>query len=165
MTGPFQKRMRGFFALVYAVFLVQGCGVKGPPTAPAPDPLPAVTDLRLTRGPQGIWLAWSLPEPVASDPDAAAAFIVYRARMEASAAAACRDCPVVYARAAQVPLSFRGEKDSAPVIFGYEDRLEPGFTYTYKICLADKTGREGPDSNTVRIAFDDSIQKTPAPSP
>ncbi len=144
--------LAAFWIWGLSVFWVQGCGIKTAPVAPRPDPLPAVADLRLTLGPAGIWLSWSLPQAPPADPEALSAFMVYRARSDASPEA-CKDCPVRFERLYRMPVEIRDAAGEKAPAFAFEDRPQRGFTYVYKVTLVDREGREGPDSNPVETTF------------
>ncbi|MBW1956125.1 MAG: hypothetical protein JRI76_07280 [Deltaproteobacteria bacterium] len=141
-----------FLTLVLAVFLIQACGVKKAPVAPAPEQLPAVTDLRVTRGPQGVWLSWSMPGSPPMDPSKLTGFHIYRFKTEA-VGADCGDCPVFFERLAEIPADIRLDAGTDTPVFVYEDQPEKGFYYIYKVNPVDREGREGLDSNAAGVLF------------
>jgi len=152
MRKSVQERMPFFLIFVSSIFLIKGCGIKQPPVVPQQGPLPAVNDLRLTRGPQGIWLTWSMPETPPVDPFNLAGFIIHRSKTEAGGMV-CQDCPILFERLTRVPMETRNDPTTGALVFVFEDRPAAGFNYIYKVTLLDKEGREGPDSNRVEVSF------------
>ena len=127
---------------------IGGCGKKGPPVAPGAKPLPAVSDLRLTMGTDRIWLSWSIPDEMNKISAGIKEFAVYRSKVSATEPA-CKDCPILFKRIAQVPLEIHLKEEAVGRPFSYEDRVESGNHYIYKVTVLMKDGRESPDSNFV----------------
>lgn len=131
--------------------LIGGCGKKGPPVAPGAKPLPAVSDLRLTMGTDRIWLAWSIPIEMKKVSAGIKEFAVYRSKTSTTETE-CKDCPILFKRIAQVPLEIRLKEEVIGRPFSYEDRVESGNRYIYKVTVLMKDGRESPDSNFVSFS-------------
>ncbi|MFH1102944.1 MAG: hypothetical protein V1714_04170 [Pseudomonadota bacterium] len=128
--------------------LIGGCGKKGPPVAPGAKPLPALSDLRLTMGIERIWLTWSIPDEMKKISAGIKGFAVYRYKIS-TAEPECKDCPILFRRMAQVPLEIRLKDEVVGRPFSYEDRVESGNRYIYKVTVLMEDGRESPDSNFV----------------
>jgi hypothetical protein len=64
---------------------------------------------------------------------------------------ACEGCPVLYQRAAKVPLTGAAATDQ---ILTYREPLLPGTRYRFKVVPYDTRGQLGPDSNIVKIVTD-----------
>lgn len=126
-------------ALLAGATLAAGCGKKGPPRlpdAPAPE---GVTDLAATREGDVIVLRWTGFK--------AAGYQVYRSA-ESQDEAPCEGCPVLFERAAKVPLSGEGQ---SPQRLTYREPSLPGTRYRFKVVPYDAQGQLGTDSNIVSI--------------
>lgn len=137
------------FALIGIFFLIPACGKKAPPLPPAQIDLPVVENISADLDGAKLTLTWSLPEwegPVGVE---LAGFNVYRAKVGADEA--CDDCPVRFQKISDV------EIDDISVVFGsdleYREILEKGHQYRYKVSVYTNTGREGDDSEIVRINY------------
>ena len=63
----------------------------------------------------------------------------------------CPDCPLVYQRIAAMPISrVNGEPKPA-----YEEEVQQGFRYTYKVVLQMDSGRGSEPSNLVAFDYQD----------
>ena len=135
------------FAAIVALVFLAACGKKADPLPPVQYRLPVVDDLSAKQEGTKLILSWSLPD---WDPPAGVSlkgFFVYRAREDLKSA--CEGCPVRYQRVDQVGIGDFAE------VFGtdikYREALERGYHYRYKVSAFTYTGREGADSNIVRI--------------
>lgn len=122
-----------------------GCGVKGPPVAPAAPPIPSVADLsyQLDRG--SVTLGWRLPARLSRKQARVSVFGVYQSRRQL-AEGTCEGCPQVFEKVAAVPyMQTDGNRFSTLV------NLEPGFRYVFKVQL-EINGQAGVGAQ--RIALD-----------
>ena len=144
-------------AIIILVFLLPGCGKKGPPVSPRQKPVPAVSDLKHSIDGNMLTLTWTIPkgkEKVKSVPDG---FIVYRSKRPISDSP-CKNCPKLFQKMTDIPADITPDiKIDAP---GYENKnieyreeIEKGFVYTYKVVLYTKSGVSGADSNYVDFSF------------
>ena len=132
-----------------ALVFIVACGKKADPLPPVQYELPVVDDLSARQEGPKLVLNWSLPD---WDPPAGVSlkgFYVYRAKADLKSA--CEGCPVRYQRVDQVAIGDFAE------VFGtdlkYRQTLDRGYHYRYKVSAFTYSGREGKDSNIVRINF------------
>lgn len=132
------------------IFFMTGCGKKSPPLPPVDYELPVIDDLSFRWENEGqLVLSWPQPDWDGPPGVALAGFKVYRAKVRLEEA--CEGCPVRYQLAGEVAL-----EELAVVIGGdleYRESLEKGWHYRYKVSAYTRTGREGPDSNSVRLDY------------
>ncbi len=131
-------------------FIVAGCGKKSPPLPPVDYELPVIEDLSARGADEGeLVLRWPLPDWEGPAGVSLAGFKVYRAKVPLEAA--CEGCPVRYQLAGKV------EMDELTGVLGrdlqYRESLEKGWHYRYKVSAYTGTGREGPDSESVRLNY------------
>lgn len=150
MAIPSPIRWNTSAAVWLAVFLITpilmaACGKKGPPRLPDVEAPPGVRDLSAAVLEGAIVLKWTAPG--GAETAAPAGYHVYRSA-EPMDAEACEGCPVLFRRAAQVPLAAEA---SEPRTLEYREPLIPGTRYRFKVVPYDAGGRLGPDSNVVRL--------------
>ena len=121
-----------------------GCGRKMDPIRPGVYPPPAVRDLAYQINGSAIVLTWFVPVAQGEQEAPAAGFKILRAR-QTPAEAECQTCPVRFQVIGEV--TARGR--SAISRPGFRDKLEPGFTYRYKVKAYSSEGIEGKDSNVI----------------
>ena len=136
-------------AAIAALVFLAACGKKADPLPPVQYELPVVDDLTARQEGPRLVLSWSLPD---WDPPVGVSlkgFYVYRAKVDLKTA--CKDCPVRYQRVEAVAIGDFAE------VFGtdlkYRETLERGYHYRYKVSAFTHSGREGADSNIVRIDY------------
>ena len=135
-------------ALFVLVCLVISCGKKGPPVPPRYIEPPAITDLTSQIEADQITLTWGIPEGKRGV-SVLVGFFVYRSR-KAITAAACKDCPILFTRIANVPIQAEMlEKKVAT----YSETLEKGFRYIYKVTAYTNAGLISGDSNYVEFTY------------
>ena len=132
-------------AFLVAALLTAGCGKKGPPRLPDVEAPAGVRDLSATLSGDAIVLKWTAAGGEATV--VAAGYYVYRSA-EPEGEEACEGCPVLFRRAAQVPLAAGA---SEPQGLEYREPPVPGTRDRFKVVPYDAAGRRGPDSNIVRI--------------
>ena len=137
----------GLWVLVFLIapVLMAGCGKKGPPRLPDAAPPAGVRDLSAARVGDDVVLKWTALDGEAAV--ASAGYHVYRSA-EPADEEACEGCPVLFRRAARVPLAAGA---SGPQSLEYREPLVPGTRYRFKVVPYDAAGQLGPDSNIVRI--------------
>jgi predicted small lipoprotein YifL len=139
--------------LIAVVFLLPGCGKKGPPAPPQQKPVPAVSDLKYSIDGDILTLTWTIPKEKEKVKTAFNGFIVYRYKRPVSDSP-CKNCPKVFQRVSDIPVDITND---AP---GYENKnieyreeIEKGFVYTYKVVLYEKSGAQSRDSNYINFNF------------
>ncbi|MCF8111840.1 MAG: hypothetical protein K9J85_10170 [Desulfobacteraceae bacterium] len=135
-------------ALAFALIAAGSCGKKAPPKAPENQNLPLAEKLESEIRGNSLILKWSLrqsPEEKISDP---AGFVVYRAKTPVGKD--CPGCPVNFERAGWV--AYRSGR-IVPETWYFEDTVEPGYVYRYRIRCYSDTGRLGRESETVKYTM------------
>ncbi|MFP4668033.1 MAG: hypothetical protein ACLFMN_04480 [Desulfobacterales bacterium] len=143
-------RFAAFCAALTFVFIAAGsCGKKAPPEAPEKQNLPVAEKLESEVRESSLILKWSLSEsPEEKTP---AGFVVYRAKTSVSED--CPECPVSFERAGWV--AYRSGS-TVPETWYFEDSVEPGYVYRYRVRCYSDTGRLGRRSETVKYTIDES---------
>ncbi len=139
--------------LIAVVFVLPGCGKKGPPVPPRQKPIPSVSDLKYSIDGNKLTLTWMIPKEKENLKTAFDGFIVYRHKRPISDSQ-CKNCPKLFQQVADIPADITND---AP---GYENKniehreeIEKGFVYTYKVVLYTKNGVFSADSNYVDFNY------------
>jgi len=139
--------------IIILVFLLPGCGKKGPPVPPSQKPVPAVSDLKYSIDGDTLTLTWTIPKGKEKDKTTPDGFIVYRYKRPVSDSP-CKNCPKLFQKMSDNPADITNE---AP---GYENKnieyreeILKGFVYTYKVVLYTKSGAQSGDSNYINFNF------------
>jgi hypothetical protein len=136
-------------ALVMASLLfLPACGKKGLPVPPRQAAIPAVKDLSLNIEGDMIVLTWTVPDKMKDASLDLKEFVVHRAKQKIQNGD-CRNCPVKFMPVAEVP----AETKPAGKRMKYEDRVEKGFKYVFKVTAVSRTGSESGDSNYVETVY------------
>ncbi len=143
--------------LIAVVFVLPGCGKKGPPVPPRQKPVPSVSDLEYSIDGNMLTLTWTIPTEKENLKTAFDGFIVYRYKRPISNSP-CKNCPKVFQQVADLPIdittnikmdaSSHEDKD-----IEYREEIEKGFVYTYKVVLYTKNGMSSADSNYVDLNY------------
>ncbi|MEA3428276.1 MAG: hypothetical protein U9Q84_03435 [Thermodesulfobacteriota bacterium] len=152
MNKNFSRNLITIFSILLCL-IVFGCGRKAAPVPPGQVRPPAVDDLSSSIDGDMLKLAWAIPHEngphkkgkIASEPDG---FIVYRSKTLLSEPV-CKKCPVLFKRIADIPIE---EKDVNKKIT-YEETLEKGYRYIYKVTVYTNTGASGKDSNYIEFDY------------
>ncbi len=140
-------KIRHLFLLLVAFGgLFFACGKKGPPVPREIEPLPSVQDLSKSLTGGLLTLAWSVPERQGKIFKNTAGFKVFRAR-KSVIDSACKDCPDHYILVADMPVLGRIKNNRVT----YQETLEPGYLYKFKVRLYTDRGAESRDSNIVEV--------------
>jgi hypothetical protein len=135
-----------FLLLVVFLGLFLACGEKGPPVPPEIEPLPVVQDLSKSLTGDFLTLTWSVPGRQGKTFKNPAGFKVFRAR-KSVIDSACKDCPDHYKLLADMPVLGRIKNNRVT----YQEILEPGYLYKFKVRLYTDRGAESRDSNIVEV--------------
>jgi len=139
--------------VLLAVFLLAaGCGRKAPPRPPGEAAAPAAA-VSLNGNVSGgsVFLRWTLVEGPGAETAATAGFYVYRSRRGLTAAD-CPGCPVLFERIAAIARQNGGSAGSAGP-FEYQEELEKGYRYFYKVGTYLPSGADGAESNTIEFEY------------
>jgi len=141
------RNIRPYILILLAVgFLWTGCGKKAPPRPPLRDDAPAaVGRLGKTINGDTLRLNWN---PIAGKGPAAAGFYVYRSKTRL-ADSNCPTCPVLFERVAVISNRKMGTDAAAPGPLEYQEPLESGYRYIYKVTPYSQSGLTGKDSGMV----------------
>jgi predicted small lipoprotein YifL len=142
MRRPIPGTVFGVLILLAAV--LAGCGRKMPPIAPGAYPPPAVKQVSFERQQDRLTLFWTRPLARSEKESPAVGFRVLRARQTASEAE-CRTCRLRYETAGEV----RAAAQDLSERIQFEDRLEPGYDYYYKVISFSADGLESKESASV----------------
>ena len=122
-----------------------GCGKKGPPRLPDVEAPVGVRDLSATVEDETIVLKWTAALGKADT--APEGYYVYRSA-EPAGEGACEGCPVLFRRAAEVPVGGKITEDTG---LEHREAIMPGTRYRFKVVPYDAAGQLGADSNIVRL--------------
>ena len=132
--------------------LWSGCGQKGPPRPPSRPLLPAIKDLAFNIHDGRVELTWTVPVTGDRKGSYPAAVKVFRSRVPVEEAG-CKNCPIRYTMAGDIPIQKRRSDISEPIRMSYAELIEPGYRYIFKVIVYDEDGTGGRDSNVVRFDY------------
>jgi hypothetical protein len=141
---------RFLFALF--VFLIFGCGFKGPPSTPRWAPPPAVNDLSYLIEGNSIKLSWSIPAAKGKLISPVDGFTVYRSQLSNSEAE-CENCPLTFNAVGHVSATIKRDSNIKPEPITFYQILESGFSYVYMVRAYSDNGMVSKDSNTIEFVF------------
>ncbi|HIJ56240.1 MAG TPA: hypothetical protein HPQ03_08950 [Deltaproteobacteria bacterium] len=145
------SRRRKIEAVVFGlvlIFFAASCGKKGDPFPPRELPPPAVGDLAMERSDDFLTLTWTVPTGKKRIVSGFAGFLVYRSK-KAVSEEACKGCPILFSRVADVPISGEAPGDAMT----FSETLEKGFRYIYKVTIYSKAGLVSGASNLVEFTY------------
>ena len=145
-TMAFRSRFAAMVAALLLIGAMHGCGRKMDPIQPGTYPPPPVKDLAFELQDGLLTLFWTLPaaEKERDKENPSVSFKVLRARQTASEAE-CQACSVRFQAVGVVRLAGRDPSERLQ----FQDRLEPGYKYRYKVIGTSAAGVESKDSNIV----------------
>jgi len=136
-------------AIIILVFLLPGCGKKGPPVPPSQKPVLAVSDLKYSIDGDILTMTWTIPKEIEKVTTVSDGFIVYRYKRPISDSP-CKNCPKLFQKVSDIPINAPGyEKKNIE----HSEEIEKGFVYTYKVVLYTKSGAQSRDSNYVDFNY------------
>lgn len=124
-----------------------GCGKKTPPVPPGQRvPLPAV---QLEKDIEGstLTLTWTIGQ-VNGKETIWQKFSVFRSITDARESA-CDSCPIVFQYLTDIPVTGREADARGKIQLRFQDQLEEGFHYIYKVTGYSTDNPDGHDSNLV----------------
>ncbi len=128
--------------MIVSLFLILSCGVKGSPVTPGFTKPPAVSDLQYQLAGNQLYLTWSVPLKRAGDDYVIAGVKVFRLK-QVLEKMPCQDCPQTFTVIKKIP--------ARSGTMQFQDTIDKGFAYYYKIVLYDTGNQNGEDSNIVRV--------------
>ncbi len=129
--------------LTVPLFLISGCGIKGPPVPPGYANPPAVSDLQYQVTDNQLTLTWSIPPTKDGTKKQTVAGARVLRLKQSLKNTPCQDCPLTFTLIRKIP----ARSGSMQV----QDTIDKGFAYTYKIVLYDAENHDGEDSNIVHV--------------
>ncbi len=132
--------------LIGCIILISACGKKAPPIPSTSVAPPTVAGLEITLNDDMMTLQWPVPDWDKKDENALAGFYVYRSR-SALSEPECEGCPLTFQKTADIRIENHPSRER------YEERLEKGFRYTYKVSAYTESGYEGESSEIARVDY------------
>jgi len=140
-------------AIIILVFLLPGCGKKGPPVPPRQEPVPAVSDLKYGIDDNILTLTWTIPKEKEKAKSAPDGFIVYRSKRPISDSD-CKNCQKLFQKVSDIPADITIDASGYEnKNIEYREEIAKGFVYTYKVVLYTKSGAQSRDSNYINFNF------------
>lgn len=127
--------------LTLTVSGISGCGIKGSPVPPVYAKPPAASELQYRVDGSQLTITWSVPTKT-SDTPAIAGAKVFRLKQSLKNEP-CQDCPRIFTLMRKIPAS------SGTMQF--QDTIDNGFEYYYKIILYDAGNHDGEDADIVHV--------------
>ena len=125
------------------MFLISGCGIKGPPVPPGYAKPPAVSDLQYQVTGSQLYLTWSVTSPKdATKKYSVAGVGVFRLKQSLKNTP-CKDCPQVFTLIKKIP--------ARSGTMQFQDTIDKAFGYYYKIVLYDAGNQTGEESNIIYV--------------
>jgi hypothetical protein len=150
------RRLMWCFTLSFlTVALVMGCGVKKDPKPPKAWPPAGVADLTYELDGDQVFLSWAMVGEENDDTAETAGFYVFRSRISL-AEPECPKCPILFDRIGEISFdqSQRGtwspEQGKGQ---SFDEPLEKGYRYIYKVSAYAESGLLGPESNSVEFTY------------
>ena len=140
-------------AIIILIFLLPGCGKKGPPVPPSQKPVPAVSDLKYSIDGDILTLTWAIPTGTEKEKTIFDGFIVYRYKRPISDSP-CKNCPKLFQKVSDIPVDTTNDAPGyGNKNIEYREEIVKGFVYTYKVVLYTKSGAQSGDSNYINFNF------------
>ncbi len=141
----------GAFSVFLSGFL-SGCGKKAPPKPPFYEVLPIINDLSYSIDGDKLKLTWTVPGVNQKIKSGLSGFVIYRSKKPFSKSE-CLNCPVVFKRIANMPIKAKGSGNLKKDIITYNEILEKGCKYIYKVTVCADNGMTGDDSNQIDFVY------------
>lgn len=141
-----------FLIMISLFFVLFGCGKKALPVPPHQVLPPAINNLTSNINKDTLKLTWTIPEQKEKVESSPAGFIVYKSKKPLSKSK-CLNCPVLFKRIADVPIKTGSSKNLQEKIMAYNEILEKGYRYVYKVIVYADNGATGDDSNRIDFVY------------
>jgi hypothetical protein len=138
--------------MAFLVLMAPGCGKKAMPVPPNRITPAAVTNFKGQLAEGQVQLSWRLPEPAGEKAGvtrsiSSVGVMVYRSKLPLEAGG-CKGCPLRFE-----PIATLTPPSGGKGAMRYDDKLERGFRYTYKIVLVGENDAVSPDSDLLDITY------------
>lgn len=140
----------GCLAVLVAVLIIGGCGIKKSPQLPDVKTPTGVRDLRAAVVGENILLEWTTAGFKRKGDMAAQGFYVYRAD-EPADTESCEGCPIFFRRVGLVKIY---QKLPPEEVLSFREPKRSGVRYIFKVVAFNDQGLLGEDSNLVRLTTD-----------
>ena len=137
--------------VAFSIFL-SGCGKKAPPKPPRQEKPPVVDDLSYSLDGDRLNLTWTIPEVKGNVKSGLGGFYVFRSKKSVSESD-CKNCPKIFKRVADIPIKAKGSEHLKKDIITYNEILEKGCRYIYKVTGYTDNGVTGDDSNQIDFVY------------
>lgn len=136
--------------LLLTSLAVTGCGKKGDPVPYRAKPLPVITDLRVSPGPAGIEVRWSLP----ATGEITGNFKITRSERSPDGTI-CAGCPQEYLPIGIVPAGNERKPASGERSLAYTDAdVKAGHRYSYRVAVCTPDGLCGATSSEAGVLYE-----------
>ena len=129
--------------LIVPLVLISGCGIKGPPVPPSYAKPPAVSDLQYQVTGNKLTLTWSVPPPMDTTQKQTVAGARVLRLKQSLTNIPCQDCPKLFTILKKIP--------ARSGTMQFQDIIDKGFGYYYKIVLYDAGNKTGEASNIIYV--------------
>ena len=149
MNKNFNHRLIIIYSVLFCLAVCfPGCGRKTMPVPPRQGEIPAVNDLTSNLDNGVLEIVWSVPDINGKIVPYLDGFILYKSKTPLSMPL-CKNCPVIFKRVADIPV---GRKDKNKKIT-YDETLEKGYKYIYKVTGYSDNGATSKDSNYIEFDY------------
>jgi len=128
---------------VIFIFLLHGCGKKGPPVPPMQGPPPAISDLSASVDGDVLRLTWTIPSLNSAGLEGC---MVYKSA-EPVSGEKCNNCPIKFKKVADIKITEIRAAAPEDSRMTYTEPLKKGYRYIYKVVVYNTSGSYGKDSN------------------
>jgi len=135
------------------ILVFSACGMKGPPKPPIKDEPPVVSDLSYVIEKESVQLSWTVPPKGGKRPSRLAGFKIFRFK-QTFVEAECKTCPPQFEEIWDLPIVDKREGGAPQDRMTFNDALESGYRYVYKVAVYLNDGVVGSDSNVVDFRFE-----------
>ena len=136
--------------VAFSIFL-SGCGRKAPPKPPLQEKPPVVNDLSYSLDRNKLKLTWTIPKVKEKVKSGLGGFYVFRFK-KAVSGSDCKNCPKIFEQVADIQLKDNA-KDSEKNSIRYNEVLENGNRYVFKIVVYTNNGVTGSNSNQIDFIY------------
>ncbi len=149
-NGEFMKNciIKMYCILSFAILMIlvfTACGKKGPPVPPGIPNLPAVSGFSHVIDGDFVRLVWNKPEIASST---LKGYVVHRSKTSVGSDN-CDGCPISFQRVAEISAGSEN----------FDELIEKGYDYIYKVVAVSIYDSTSPDSKLIKFRYDASDEK------
>lgn len=144
-----------FIVFLSAAAMFMGCGIKKDPKPPKALAPAGVSDLTYRRDGDQVYLEWVTGVEGSIDVGETAGFYVFRSKIP-KVEPECPKCPILFDRVGeiifdepQLELLTIDQREYRT----FDETLEKGYRYIYKVSAFSEAGLLGPESNSVELVY------------